>query len=178
MPSRTAKWRPHKPKEETKAWQRKQASIQKKKDRQEALAKRTEAVRVSQKAAVQALAEEAFGEGGLTPAREQALAQVLLGPEGGKLSLNNPQALKRHINKAREKFLQLADRYVDTHFKAVNGALASGEFETAARHAEWAMENLGDGPDRLVEPAPRTVNQPAPTPILVGVNLGGLTKEK
>jgi hypothetical protein len=46
-----------------------------------------------------------------------------------------------------------ARRYVDIHMEATEGALASQDYETAARHAQWALENLSVEGTRVIDQA-------------------------
>lgn len=162
-----------KPKEQSKTWQRRQAGIEKRKLRQRATVRRREVAQQAQKLALEKVAEEAFGEGGLTPERHQALSAVIVGPEGGDLSINNPTVLRHFVRKAKRKFLEHADRYIDIHINSTEAAMQAGEFDVAAKHAEWAMEAFGVEGEHVVTPAPKSVQtMPSTPPIMVGVNLG------
>lgn len=165
--------RTKRPVEETKLYQKRQAALTAQKNKR---AKRLAALSVAHQAsklAVEKMAEESFGEGGLTPDRQEALAAIVLGEGGQSLTITSPAALRHFINKARKKFFEHAERYVDTHIKAVEAAYADGEYEVAGRLSQWAMENLGDAEERVVtKPAKENV-APQTVPIMVGVSLGG-----
>lgn len=166
------------PKHERQTIKRKVAAAKKKQAKQRALKAKRAFAHQAQKTALNEMAEQAFGEEGLTPARLEALSKVVLGPDAGMLTINNPQALHIFLKRAKRKFTSLAENYVNLHHQSVVGAYSVGEFDTAARHAEWALEALGDKEDRVIEPAPRQ-QQAAPqmAPIMVGVNLGGVPRD-
>jgi hypothetical protein len=100
---------------------------------------------------------------------------VLLGPDGGTLSVSSPQTLRTLIGKARKKFFEHAENYIDIHVASTRLALTAGEFDVAARHAEWAMEALGDDEERVVTRPQKQAGAP-PQQLILGVNLGGLRK--
>ena len=166
-----------KPLQETRAYQRRQEAILKQKKKRETARKQKEVARQATKVAIQEVAEQAFGEHGLTPARLEALSAVVVGPDGGEVSVTSGRQLKMLINRAREKFMKNAENYIDIHAASTRLALTAGEFDVAARHAEWAIEAFGDDEDRVVTRPLRTA-QPQTTPLVVGVNLGGLANRK
>lgn len=159
---------------------KKRAIAQRKKEKLEAKRRSEEVGRQAQKMAIMKTGEELFGEGGLTPERQRVLSEVLTGDDG--LVIASSQQLKFLTRKAREKFLQHASDYIDMHVKSVRTALTAGEFDTAARHAEWAMERLGDGnQERVTDPPARTAvpgGGAAPQPIMLGVQLGSMPTQK
>lgn len=167
-----------KPVHQTRGYLRKQAGILKQKRRHERTLRKRAFLNQAKKQAVEAVAEEAFGEGGLTPARQEALSAVVLGPDGGELSITSVNALRKFIKEARAKFTKRAGQYLDIHLNSTAAALSAGEFDVAARHAEWAIEALGDKEERVVERAPKAAPMAPPSqPIVVGVNLGGVKAE-
>lgn len=103
----------------------------------------------------------------------EAIGAILVGPEDGKgLVINTERSLKQLIRKAREKFAENAGLYVDMHRGAVSAALETGEFETAIKAAQWAMENLGEDEERIIQkPMERTAEGPR---VLIGVQVGGM----
>jgi phenylpyruvate tautomerase PptA (4-oxalocrotonate tautomerase family) len=93
-------------------------------------------------------------------------------------SLQSAQAqaaahLAKHIKDARIAFTEKAKDYVMVHLNATRAAYAAGEFDTAARHAEWAMKNLGAGNLRLIEMPQEGEGGNSGPRIMVGVKIGG-----
>ena len=165
-----------KPIEETADYKKRQAATLRRKLKHRATLQRREMARRATKDAIDKVAGEAFGEGGLTPARREALAAVVAGPDSHTITIASPAHLKVLIRKAKEKLTEKDEEYIDNHAKAVSGALAKGEFDVAARHAEWAMEAIGDGDDRVIERPLKIATGNGQAPIMVGVNLGGMSK--
>jgi hypothetical protein len=62
-----------------------------------------------------------------------------------------PEALRKAIREARERLTANAGLYVELHAKAAALAATRGD----ARPAQWAMEHIADGSERIVEPAPQ-----------------------
>lgn len=166
-------------KEDTKGYQKRQAATLKKKHRQQEVVARKQANQQASKMAMDVMAEEAFGEGGLTPERKAALSAVILGPESGHdLMITSPNVLRKFIKDAREKFLSHANRYVEVHLRATQAALSCGEFETAGRMSQWAMEAFSEDEDRVVYKESKTaLVQPQAPRIMVGVQLGSVGKK-
>jgi hypothetical protein len=167
------------PRKELQTTKRKRAATEKRKAKhQKTLAKRQFA-RQATKTALNTMAEEAFGEEGLTPQVIDTLSRVVLGPEAvGQLTITKPGQLRVFLARAKRKFTSLAENYVNLHHQSVVGAYSAGEYDTAARHAEWALEALGDKEERVIEPAPKQVQAaPQMAPIMVGVNLGGVPRD-
>jgi hypothetical protein len=80
--------------------------------------------------------------------------------------------LANKIKEGRMAFTEKAKDYVELHLKATRAAYAAGEFDTAARHAEWAMEKLGTKNLRLIE-LPDAKDSGGGPRIMVGVKIGG-----
>lgn len=94
-----------------------------------------------------------------------------------KLMRRTPGAIKHLILQARDQFADNAKSYVDTHLRSVQAAYGAGEFDVAARHAEWAMENLSHEGTTIIEKV--VVKRDDATPkILIGVNMGGITAQQ
>jgi hypothetical protein len=119
----------------------------------------------------------------ITPTELAGIAALLRdNPEAAKVaitkSLQSAQAvaaahLVGHIKAAQIAFTEKAATYAELHLKAVRAAYAAGEFDTAARHAEWAMEKIGTKNLRLIEmPDKKTGDGDGPR-IMVGVKIGG-----
>lgn len=161
------------PLEQTKTYQRKQAAIKKRQLKQRAAKQSRAMANMAQKEAAQKLAEEVFGEGGLTPARKEALAAVVGGP-GSELVVTSPMHLRVLVRRAREIFTEKATDYMQEHLAAVRGANADKQFDVAAKHAEWALEALGDAEERVIERPLKITGGTGQAPIMVGVNLGGV----
>ena len=166
-------------KEDTKGYQKRQAVLLRKKQRQQEVIARKQANQQASKMAMDAIAEEAFGEGGLTPERKAALSAVILGPESGHdLMITAPNVLRKFIKDAREKFLRHAERYVDIHLHATQAALSSGEFETAGRMSQWAMEAFSEEEDRVVYKESKTALVQLQQPkVIVSVPLGNIGRK-
>lgn len=162
------------PLEQTKAYQRKQAAIKRRQLKQRATKQQKEVARRASKDAINKIAEEAFGEGGLTPARVEALAAVVTGSGSADISITSPNQFRYLIRKAREKFTENAEAYMAEHLNAVRGANADKQYDVAARHAEWAMEAFGDVEERVIDRPLRITGGTGQAPIMVGVNLGGV----
>jgi hypothetical protein len=94
-------------------------------------------------------------------------------------SLQSAQAvaaahLAGHIKAAQIAFTEKAATYAELHLKATRAAYAAGEFDTAARHAEWAMEKIGTKNLRLIEmPEGGGKSGQGGPSIMVGVKIGG-----
>jgi hypothetical protein len=76
------------------------------------------------------------------------------------------------IKEGRLAFTEQAKTYVNLHLQATRAAYAAGEFDVAARHAEWAMEKLGTKNLRLIE-MPESEKGGSGAKIMVGVKIGG-----
>lgn len=102
----------------------------------------------------------------VTPGQISQLAKLLRRSEG---------TVKGMIERARADFASAAQTYVDTHLLATTGALDKGDFETAGKLSQWALENLGAEGVRIVE---KKGNSEAPSGprVVVGIQLGGLGK--
>ena len=83
--------------------------------------------------------------------------------------------VKQMIENAREKFVESAEDYVDIHKAATQQALAEGDNETAAKAAQWAIQNLSFDGVRIIE-KPNT--EPTGRSIFIGVALGGKNPQR
>lgn len=165
------------PLEETRAYQRRQAALKRKKIKQAAAKQSREMARRATKDAIHELATEAFGEGGLTPAREEALAAIVAGPDSTAITITSPNHLRHLVKKARQKMAERALDYMDVHLEAVRGAIKEGQFDVALRHTEWALEASGDAEERVIERPVKVIEGKGPAGVLVGVNLGGIPQK-
>ena len=79
------------------------------------------------------------------------------------------ESLKRAIQTAREALVAAAPSYVELHQKAAKKAAGRGD----ARPAQWALENLSLGGERVVEPAEKQAGPGLSVNILLSTPLGG-----
>lgn len=92
----------------------------------------------------------------------------------GKLFTKHPDALRLAMEAARNAFLANAEIYIEKHRDSVRAAYAAGDYDTAARHAEWAIERLGTKQGMLLEQPSAQTNSGNGPRILIGVNMGGI----
>lgn len=173
------KVRPKRVKATPKTILRKRAATQRKKEKVEASKRRRDAVNAVAKGALDTLAQEVLGPGGLTAQRKRALSEVLLGPGGGEVTVTNPTTLKVLLRKARERFLEHADRYMDAHIKVVEEAIGKGDLGLAANASQWAIDRLGDDEERVTAPPQTTKVVPASNnqQLNIAVPLGGMPQK-
>ena len=88
-----------------------------------------------------------------------------------KVLRRRPSTVRDCIQRARENFVATAEGYVEVHQQAVEGALSRRDFDTAAKHAEWALEHLSHEGQRVVD---RDVAETHVPKIIIGVALGGM----
>lgn len=86
----------------------------------------------------------------------------------------NPETIKQLVLQARDQFIDNAKLYVEVHAKAVQSAYHNGEFDTALRGSQWAMENLSSEGVGVIEAASKAGPDSGPK-VVIGVNLGGMT---
>lgn len=86
----------------------------------------------------------------------------------------NPETIKQLVLQARDQFIDNAKLYVEVHAKSVQSAYANGEFDTALRGSQWAMENLSSEGVGVIEAANKAGPDSGPK-VVIGVNLGGMT---
>jgi hypothetical protein len=84
---------------------------------------------------------------GVDPSADVAEAARTLSP----IMRRTPEALRKAIRDARERLTSNAGLYVELHAKAATKAATRGD----ARPAQWALEHLSEGNERVVEPAPQ-----------------------
>ncbi len=118
------------------------------------------------------------GKNPLTPPEQKALAVIIPNaPEELKRGVASPRIQKSALLVAKAQFVKNAEAYVDTHLLATQAAMAKGEFDVAAKHAEWALEAVGDGKHRVIEAATRLASGTQGGPrVLVGVQIGGMPR--
>jgi hypothetical protein len=80
--------------------------------------------------------------------------------------------IKTLIEEARDSFVEQADRYVQIHREAVEGALESGDHEQAIKGSQWYLEHVSSEGARIVDKA---AAGPAGTKIMLGISLGGMS---
>ena len=88
-----------------------------------------------------------------------------------KVLRRRPSTVRDCIQRARENFVATAEGYVEVHQQAVEGALNRRDYDTAAKHAEWALEHLSHEGQRVVD---RDVAETHAPKVIIGVNLGGM----
>lgn len=98
----------------------------------------------------------------ITPAQTRGLATFLR---------RTPETVAALIETAKARALDHLDDYVEIHYRTTQQAEQAGEFATALKGAEWAMEHLGSAGARVVE---RETKGEAGPRIQIGIQLGGL----
>lgn len=92
----------------------------------------------------------------------------------GRVMRRTPDTIKAWLVEAREQFIASAGFYVGVHAEAVRDAAAMDSAtgkDIAIRGAQWAMENMGFGGERIVEK--KDAGGPKGTTIAIGVKIGG-----
>ena len=85
-------------------------------------------------------------------------------------------AVKTCIERARHNFTANAERYVEIHMEAVEGALERKDYDTAAKAAQWALEHQSAEGKRIVDkPADA---KGGGVKILIGLKLGTLADDE
>lgn len=105
----------------------------------------------------------------LSPQRIQALSIAMD---------RRPEAIRGAIAEARSKFVENQKRYVNLHMTATEMALETGDYDAAAKHAEWALSHAKDEDGSKIADSgdddgknERVGIAPA---IMIGVQLGGV----
>jgi hypothetical protein len=88
-----------------------------------------------------------------------------------RLMHRQPNTIRLCITLARQNFASNALRYVEIHREATEKALAAGDYDTAAKACQWAMENISLEGERIVDKY--TSANVAPK-VYVGVCFGGM----
>lgn len=101
----------------------------------------------------------------VTPTQVRALARVLR---------RSQDTVKSLVEGAREHFIEQADRYVEVHRLAVEGALLDGDFQEARKGSEWYLEHVSGEGARIIDKQVDT--GPAGTRIFVGLRIGGISE--
>jgi hypothetical protein len=102
--------------------------------------------------------------GPLQPKQVKALATLT------RRSVAQVQAV---IEEAAVEFAEAAKDYVWIHKQAVADAYATQDYETAIKGSQWAIEKIGKGNVRVIEPAKGNAGEGG-TKILIGIKLGGM----
>jgi hypothetical protein len=108
----------------------------------------------------------------ITPKQVSALARTMR---------RSREVIRGMIDDAKENFVSNAERYVEIHKEAVEEALAGGTvagLEAAIKGSQWAMENLSAEGARIVDGNKNSGGNGGGTKIMIGVNLGGLNKNR
>lgn len=101
----------------------------------------------------------------VTPTQVRALARVLR---------RSQDTVKSLVEGAREHFIEQADRYVEVHRLAVEGALLDGDFQEARKGSEWYLEHVSGEGARIIDKA--ADSGPQGTKILIGLRIGGISE--
>jgi len=88
------------------------------------------------------------------------------------LMKRSTEAIKSMIEDAKETLASHAPDYVQIHKDATQQALADKDYSTAARAAEWALENITHQGVSVIEAKD---TRPQAPKVMVGINIGGLT---
>lgn len=83
----------------------------------------------------------------------------------------SPEAIKRVIKAARQKLQMAAETYVDMHLAAAGIAATAGD----AKPAQWALERIQEGEQRVVEREKAGPGQPS---IQIGIAVGGIPQPR
>lgn len=120
-------------------------------------------------------------DGGITQAEQSLIEQFIADQPRAvsdeqikslsKLLRRKPSTVRACIERARERFAEVAEGYVEVHQLATEGALNRHDYDTAAKHAEWALEHLSHEGQRVIDKDKAETHAPK---ILIGVNLGGM----
>ncbi len=87
------------------------------------------------------------------------------------------EKVQAEIRKARDQFNMQAANYVELHMESARGALANKDFGTAAKSAQWALENIGEGEVRVIDRPEKDAGSKG-TNIMIGIKLGGVPEMK
>lgn len=102
----------------------------------------------------------------LTPEQFKALCALVA---------RRPDTVERMLERARQQLENDAEFYVQTHRTAVERAshgIERGDLAAAMKGAQWAMENIGRGKSRIVDPK-KAEAAGGGTKIMIGVRVGG-----
>lgn len=89
----------------------------------------------------------------------------------------DPKTVTSWITAARERLQERAQRYVDVHALAMEGALKDGDYAIAGKLAWEAATALTDAKDtgRIIEPPAREQQTKSGITVQIGVQLGGVS---
>lgn len=99
------------------------------------------------------------------------LPDLELAREVAKETGRAPRLIKDIIKSARERLCEQAETYVDLHLQAAINAAAEGD----AKPAQWALEHIQEGNQRIVE---REKVGPGTPSINIGFAIGGMPTPK
>lgn len=94
-----------------------------------------------------------------------------------KLTRHTPATMRKCVEDTRADLAGRLERYANIHMGATELALATGNVEAAQKGAQWALENVSVGGERVVNKAPTGSGPAAPATsnnVFVGVQLGGV----
>jgi hypothetical protein len=88
----------------------------------------------------------------------------------------NPRTVVQAIREAREELQQRAGKYIAIHLEAAEQALASGDYDTARKAAEYILDRLSarDESGRIERIIDKEDDQRQLPEIKIGIALGGL----
>lgn len=89
------------------------------------------------------------------------------------LTRRSVEQIQDVINEAAAEFAEAAKDYVWIHKQATSDAYSTGDFETAVKASQWAIEKIGKGAVRVIEPV-KGSGEGGGTKILIGIKLGGM----
>ena len=100
----------------------------------------------------------------ITPKQIESLSELLK---------RRKNTVKHLIFRAREKFNDAAEEYVDIHLQATRKALKKGDNEQAIKGSAWAIQNISAEGERIIDKP--TDEGSSGVKVLVGVKIGGAT---
>lgn len=83
-----------------------------------------------------------------------------------------PDTVKAVIEDARHELAMRTPRYMDVHMQATEGALRKEDFDTAGKLAQWALENVSEDGQRVVEKGQGVPG--SGVQVMIGLNLPGM----
>jgi hypothetical protein len=85
-----------------------------------------------------------------------------------------PETIKRAVANAREEVQERASRYGEIHLAAVEGALAAGDHETAAKESRQMLERVTDDEGKRVIGVAEDAKGAQGVNVLINIPLGGV----
>lgn len=88
-----------------------------------------------------------------------------------RLTKRTPQQLMGLIAAAKRAGIGHLPDYAKIHFEATKKAEAAGQFDTAQKGAQWAMEHYGENGQKVVETTPE---KGAGAKLQIGIKVGNI----